>query len=251
MQQSDSYEAHRERYSAAIHQAQLEGTDAFHKWFNKTENAQHALVDGYWDFAVHILTPKVCEYIHVPTDCTVLEIGYGGGRLLNAACSFFKEVIGIDIHEEQETVNAFLRNQGKTNFTLLKTSGSTIEVDSNSLDFVYSFIVLQHLPDFSSFQSYFQETYRCLKRGGVAQLYFGKYSRLSRSEQFQYWSQGYNEIRDAAVNNTSLVVRVGATKRLSRQIGFEILDTGTSYKNVPNGYPQRPGSQSYITLLKR
>jgi len=49
---------------------------------------------------IHILTPKVCEYIENPEETTALDIGYGGERILNAACGYFKQVLGIDIHEE-------------------------------------------------------------------------------------------------------------------------------------------------------
>ena len=179
-----------------------------------------------------------------------LEIGYGGGRILNAACSFFKEAIGIDIHDEQETVEAFLRDQGKSNFKLIKTSGRTIKVESNSIDLVYSFIVLQHLPTYEVFKDYVKETYRCLKPGGIAQLYFGKYTNLNLSQQIRYFMQGYKEIVEAPVNNISLVVMIYRAKKLCKNMGFKILDTGTSYRKAPDGYSKIKGVQSYITILK-
>jgi ubiquinone/menaquinone biosynthesis C-methylase UbiE len=224
--------------------------NSFQSWFDKSKDTTQSIVRGYWDLAFHILIPKVCECIENPEEKIALEIGYGGGRIVNAACSYFREVIGIDIHDEQEMVEAFLRAQGKSNFRLIRTSGRTIDVDSESIDFIYSMIVLQHLPSFDVFVSYIKETYRCLKLSGVALLYFGKYSRLNPVHQLRYFIQGYKEIPKAPVNHISLVIRVSKVKKLCRDIGFKVVEIGTSYKRVPDGYPRIRGGQNYVTLLK-
>ena len=164
----DTDRKHAQRYSAAIRQAQAAGEQPFQAWFNKAENVEQSIVRGFWDLSVHILTPTVCSLLSEPEDKCALEIGYGGGRILNAACSFFGRTIGVDIHDEQEAVTAFLQSQGQSNFTLLRTTGRSIEVASDSVDFVYSFIVLQHLPTFEVFRAYLKETHRCLRPGGVA-----------------------------------------------------------------------------------
>jgi len=242
---------HQRRYAEAIRKARLAGMNSFQSWFDKSKDINQTIVRGYWDLTFHILTQKVCEYIENPEEKIALEIGYGGGRILNAACSYFKEVIGIDIHDEQETVETFLRSQGKSNFRLIKTSGRSIDIDSGSIDFIFSFIVLQHLPSFDVFISYIKETYRCLKPGSVAQLYFGKYSKLNPLDQLRYFVQGYKEIPGAPVNYTSLVVRVSKVKKLCKDIGFRVVEIGTSYKRVPDGYPRIRGGQNYVTLLKK
>ena len=242
---------HQRRYVEAIRQARLAGMDAFQSWFNKSKGTEQSIVRGYWDLAFHILTPKVCKYVEKPEERIALEIGYGGGRILNAACSYFKEVVGIDIHDEQEAVEAFLRAQNKRNFRLIRTSGRTIDVDPGSIDFIYSFIVLQHLPSFDVFVAYTEEAYRRLKPGGVAQLYFGKYSKLNKVDQLRYFIQGYREIPEAPVNYTSLVIRVSKVKRLCEVIGFRVVEVGTSYKSAPDGYPKIRGGQNYVTLLKQ
>ena len=243
-------EEHQKLYTDAIRHAGLEGENAFQSWFNRSEDIHQAIVRGFWDLAFHILTPQVCALIEQPEDKTALEIGYGGGRILNAACNYFKSVIGVDVHSEQVAVRDFLHAQGKTNFTLLRTSGRTLDVNLESVDFVYSFIVLQHLPSLDVFQSYIQETYRCLKPRGVAQLYFGKYSKIHWIEQARYWCQGYKEISDVPVNFTSLVVRTALVKQLCRRAGFRVVANGTSYKQAPDGYPLRPGGQNYVSVVK-
>jgi hypothetical protein len=38
---------------------------------------------------------------------------------------------------------------------------------------------------------------------------------------------------------------------LCKHIGFQVIDSGTSYFRVPDGYANTRGGQSYVTLLKR
>jgi len=243
---------HQQQYTTAIHQARLQGEDAFQAWFNReaAKNRQQALCRGYWDWTLHILTPKVASYLQNPETQVALEIGYGGGRLLNAACSYFKRVIGLDIHAEAQTVANFLQTQGKTNFQLLKTRGKTIPVAAERLDFIYSFIVFQHLPSFKVFESYLQEIARTLRRGGVAQIYFGQFKNLHPIYQGLYFWQGYREVRAKNANQITLVVQIAKVKKLCQTLGLQVVETGPSYFCVPDGYPQKVGGQNYVTLRK-
>ncbi|MCX6816714.1 MAG: class I SAM-dependent methyltransferase [Candidatus Beckwithbacteria bacterium] len=250
MSQSSDLIKHRKKYSQAIKASKKKGMAAFQAWFDKSKDINESIKRGYWDLTFHILTQTVCRHLNNPEEKIALEIGYGGGRILNAACSYFKQVVGIDIHEEKNTVIKFLTSQGKTNFKLLTTSGCSIAVASDSLDFIYSFIVLQHLPNYENLTSYLKETRRCLKVGGVAQLYFGKFSKLNPLDQIRFFLKGYKEITTAPVNQTSLVIRVSKMKQICRKLGFKILATGTSYKNVSDGSGRIKGGQNFITLLK-
>jgi ubiquinone/menaquinone biosynthesis C-methylase UbiE len=238
------------KFEEAIRAARQGGMDSFQRWFNQSEDVQESLVRGYWDLSLHILTPKVCEYIQRPEEKVALEIGYGGGRILNAACSFFGETIGIDIHAEAESVAALLTSQGKRNFRLIRSSGKTIDVESESVDFIYSFIVLQHVPRFAVFASYVAEAHRCLKSGGVAQLYFGRYSTLRLPDQLRSVFRGYRELPERPIEQMRLLIRVAKARAVCKAAGFRVLEVGTSYKGAPDGYPDRRGGQSYVTLLK-
>ncbi len=241
---------HKRRYAAAIKKAGKEGQNAFQNWFNRSENVHEAVINGFWDFACHILTEKVFRNIIDPRNKIALEIGHGGGRLLNTSCLFFKRVIGLDIHNENTTIKKFLKNRGRSNFKLIRINGRQFNVTSESIDFIYSFIVLQHLPNFEVFIKYLEESYRCLKRGGIAQLYFGKFSKISLKDQLLNFLKGYKEIINAPVNHTSLVIRTGKVKQFCQKIGFKVLDTGSSYKLAYRTEKKTKGGQNYITLLK-
>jgi ubiquinone/menaquinone biosynthesis C-methylase UbiE len=239
---------HKERYAASIREASMAGDTVFQEWF--APGMDDSISKGYWDFASLILTPKVCVALTTPQNKTALEIGYGGGRLMNAACGMFENVIGIDIHDEADIVTEFLNHNDKQNFELLTTSGRTIDVSSESLDFVYSLIVLQHLQSFDTFVDYLEEIYRCLKPGGLAQLYFGTFRRLSFKEKLRYWPQGFKEIKNAKVNYTSLLVSVSRVRREAEKLGFKVIDTGYSYKPAKNNKSSVKGGQDYVTLVK-
>jgi ubiquinone/menaquinone biosynthesis C-methylase UbiE len=244
-------EEHRARYADAISDARRAGASAFQAWFNKSANVEESLVRGHWDFSVHVLTKKVVELIEKPEQKTSLEIGYGGGRIINAAASFFGRAIGIDVHGERETVQQFLTSLGRENVLLLDTDGRSIPVEDASIDFVYSFIVLQHLPTFEVLDRYVAEVRRVLRPGGVAQLYFGRFKKASVRAQLTGFLRGYVEITDAPVNHTSLVVTKRVMKRLCRSHGLDVVDCGPSYKTVPDGYPHARGGQHYVTAVKR
>jgi hypothetical protein len=60
------------KFEEAIRTARLGGMHSFQRWFNRSSDVQQSLVRGYWDLSLHILTPKVCEYIQHPEEKTAL-----------------------------------------------------------------------------------------------------------------------------------------------------------------------------------
>lgn len=241
---------HDARYIDAVRESTSGGMKAFQSWFNASDDVDQAVVSGYWDMTIHILTPGVCKYINQPDRMTALEIGYGGGRILNAACSFFGHVYGIDIHQEHGYVERFLRQQNRSNFTLLRPTEGAIDLPSETIDLVYSFIVLQHLNNIEEFVKYLEETQRLLRSGGIAQLYFGSLGRLSVKSRLGLVLTGFKEIPDALVNHTSLVIGTRKAAKIAKSLGFKVIDSGHSYKRVPDGFPDNSGGQNYISVLK-
>jgi SAM-dependent methyltransferase len=241
---SPSEEQHVRSYADAIHAVRMAGDAQFQGWFDKSESIDESIRRGYWDIAVHVLVPEVVERIADPSALTVLEIGYGGGRLMNAAAAYFGRVIGIDVHEERDAVSSFLAGLGRNNVELLQTDGRSIPLADQSIDLVYSFIVLQHLPLLASFDRYLAETRRVLRNDGVAQLYFGRLVGRNPLKRFR-------EIPDAPVNHVSLELAPRHAARRCRRAGFRVVGHGVSHKQVPDGYPRVVGGQAYVTLVKR
>lgn len=243
-----------------IAKAAASSDDDFFTWFDSARDAEAAFVRGGWDFIVHIALPA-SRFLSAPEDKVALEIGHGGGRIIAAASRCFKAVIGIDIHDNNEKVEHELKRRGVNNCRLLKTEGTGIPVEPESVDLVYSFIVLQHIEKMEVFEQYLRETYRVLKPDGIAVLYFGRKYVLSmnRASRFLYYIDrlaerfllpgGFQEL-PARVNCTNLIVSLPHAKSLARRAGFEVLAGLVSKKGVPDGI-ERYGGQNGLVIRRR
>jgi len=242
-----------------IQAASGKSADDFFTWFDSAADADASFVRGQWDFSLHI-APFIAKYVPQPETKTILEIGYGGGRILAAAARSFRGAVGVDIHDEGERVKEELAARGVRNIELFKCDGATWPCPDGSVDAVYTFIVLQHVEKIAIWKSCIQETVRVLKPGGVAMLYFGRWApvSLNRPLPLAYWAerlterfflpQGYKELQ-AHVNDTNLHVTLSFARKELREAGFRVLDTTVSRKKVPDGLHQF-GSQHGLLVQK-
>lgn len=130
-------------------------------------------------------------------------------------------------------------------------------MEEDSVDFVYSFIVLQHVEKMGVFENYLNETYRILKPNGIAVLYFGRKSILSlnRSSRILYFvdrfveyfllPKGFQEL-PAKINCTNLIVSLSYARSLARKTGFEVLSELVSHKKVPDGITLYGGQNGLV-----
>jgi SAM-dependent methyltransferase len=96
-----------------------------------------------------------------------LEIGCGPGRLMIPMSQYFGEIHGVDISDEM--VALARRNLARiATAHVLVNSGADLNMfDDCYFDFVYSFVVFQHIPDKEVVLSYMREAQRVLKPGGI------------------------------------------------------------------------------------
>lgn len=128
---------------------------------------------GKWDRDEFFATgeeeiKRVFDYMHengisVPNG-VFLDFGCGVGRLSKALRARFEGGYGIDISEKMvEYARSFVSG---VNFMANKENNLRV-IPSDAVDFIYSNIVLQHIPN--SFQmDYISEFFRILKPGGLA-----------------------------------------------------------------------------------
>lgn len=232
--------SHIDEFREGIKKAKNISRDAFFTWFDGGENTDAAFIKGSWDFASHIAEPL---FLHVesPHNKTILEIGYGGGRVLLAASRYFKKAVGVDIHTCDDMVSKELKARGALNVTLHKTDGKTIPLSESSVDVVYSFIVFQHLERIEMFKQYINETYRVLKQNGIAVIYFGRFCPLSHNKSCLFWycldrmleriflRKGWREIPTKA-NYINLIVRMDYAKKIAKAAGFSIMHELVSHQ---------------------
>ncbi len=97
----------------------------------------------------------------------VLDFGCGAGRLSQALAAFSDEVVGVDVSVPMlETARALDRSDGTCRFVLNEAPDLHV-FPSGSFDFVYSELVLQHLPR-RVIAGYLAEFVRVLRPGAVA-----------------------------------------------------------------------------------
>lgn len=147
---------------------------------------------GGWDEAEFFATGEA-EIAHVlgqaellgrPTGRRrALDFGCGVGRLTRALAARFETAVGVDISagmiEEARRLNA---GEPACEF-LLNTSPDLAQLESRSFDFVYSSIVLQHLPSVRDIEGYLAEFLRVARPDGL--VVFGLPNRIP----FPYWLQ--------------------------------------------------------------
>jgi SAM-dependent methyltransferase len=111
---------------------------------------------------------------------TVLEIGCGIGRMTARLADLYGEVIGLDLSETMlERARTVLRDA--PNVRLVHGSGRDLAgIADASVDVVFSYIVLQHIPTPDGQLAYLRETRRVLRPGGVAGLQIRSNSPLAR-----------------------------------------------------------------------
>lgn len=110
-----------------------------------------------------------------PKAMKVLEIGCGAGRITRALAGFFGEVFAVDISPEM-VLQARRALKPFPKARVFLNNGKDLSVVRNpwwsfrgkfQLDFAFSYIVFQHIPNREIIESYVREVNRLLRPGGL------------------------------------------------------------------------------------
>lgn len=184
---------------------------------------------------------------------------------MNASCKYFGKVMGFDIHSNLALAEKFLKSRGNENFELNKINDDRFSVENNSVDFIYSYIVFQHVLKMNCFESYAKEISRVLKDRGLAIIYFGRprfFSLIISDNIFldtatfildrfifegiflNLFRNGYQENGQVKVNTVNLVTTMRKAEAVFKKNGLKILEKGFTRRN--KGF----GTQYYLILSK-
>lgn len=134
--------------------------------WEKDWNPQRFFESGEAD--VHrFVDPALQRLGFLPQGKTMLEIGSGVGRMTRSFARRFARVIALDVSPEMLRQGRAL-HEDHGNILWLQGDGTGFSmIAENQIDFVFSYIVLHHLPSTSLALGYIQEILRVLKPGGV------------------------------------------------------------------------------------
>lgn len=105
----------------------------------------------------------------------VLDFGCGPGRLSQALAQYFAEVWGVDVSSKMiELAHKFNRQGNRCQYVVNSRSDLSLFAPQ-SFDFIYSRLVLQHIPNRFSLR-FVREFMRILKPGGVAVFQLSTYA---------------------------------------------------------------------------
>jgi ubiquinone/menaquinone biosynthesis C-methylase UbiE len=110
---------------------------------------------------------------HVPpTFAVMLELGCGAGRMTRSFAQRFKRVVAFDISSKMLELAKSLHGE-IDNITWTQGNGVDLSgVPSASMEFVFSYLVFQHLPSKALIRSYISEILRVLVEGGICLFQF-------------------------------------------------------------------------------
>jgi len=118
-----------------------------------------------------VLDPVLATH-HIPTGAqAALDLGCGVGRFSRALATRFDEVAGVDVSEGM-VQTALEANHGIKNLHFFATDGLFFPLGKDSIDFVFSYEVLQHMPSHAVIVANLRETARVLRPGGHALIHF-------------------------------------------------------------------------------
>lgn len=98
-----------------------------------------------------------------------LEMGCGNGRMTEFLAKEFSYVFAVDISQEMLDL-ARKRLAGYNNIDFIQSDGTKFNLPDESIDFVFSYLVLQHFPTKKMVKKTLEEFYRLLKIGGTAKI---------------------------------------------------------------------------------
>ena len=114
-----------------------------------------------------LVAPVLSRLSFSAGDSSMAELGCGAGRMTRAFACRFHSIIALDISEEmQSRAKKYLADFSNIRWVL--TDGTSLaSVESSTLDFVFSYIVLQHYPSTNLVAQSIHEMLRILRPGGV------------------------------------------------------------------------------------
>lgn len=188
--------------------------DAFHyiaSW-RKDWDVSAFLKSGEEDYE-RLVAPVLERLGFLPHGMTMLELGCGTGRMTHRFADHFGRVLAFDVSAE---MIARARSTLYENKNVEWIQGNGVDLAgaaSDSVDFVFSYLVLQHLPLDDLACNYIRDMLRVLKPGGVCYFQFNGMKRSTMNWKGRFaWG---------VLDGFWTIGLCGLSGSLARMIGFD------------------------------
>lgn len=129
-------------------------------------NEEAFFASGEADYQ-RLVEPIVAKLAVATEGSAMAELGCGAGRMTRAFARRFRTVTAVDISEEmQARAKSYLKDSGNVRWVL--TDGVSLNgVESGTMNFVFSYLVLQHYPSAELIAGSIREMIRILQPEGA------------------------------------------------------------------------------------
>lgn len=169
-----------------------------------------------------------------------LEIGCGPGRLMVAMAPHFGEIHGVDVSDEMIRLATDRLVRIPKAHAHINNGQDLALFGDDSFDFVYSYVVFQHIPSKQVVLNYVRESQRVLKPGGVFAAQFRGSAKPVEEGQWTTW-------RGCSFSG-------GEIREFARALGFQLVSIsgeGTQYMSATlrRARVPSPGGASLLPRL--
>ena len=159
-----------------------------------------------------------------PTNKSMAEFGCGAGRMTRSFAQHFRTVSAVDISAEmQSRAKGYLPSFSNIRWVL--SNGETASgVESASVDFVFSYLVLQHMPTKEVVFNSIQEMMRVLHPGGVFLFQFNGSEQPTMNWKGRAISRIIDGIASGGLRD--------ASRRIASVVGIDPEMVGQTWRGV-------------------
>jgi SAM-dependent methyltransferase len=172
----------------------------------------------------NLVQPVLDELQFAPEGGSMLEVGCGAGRMTASFARRFASVYALDISEEMQDL-AKQHLAGFQNIDWVLGNGTNLSaIPSESVDFVFSYLVLQHLPAEDLAMAYVREILRVLKQGGMLLFQFN-----SAKHPTMNWK---GRLAWGAVDTLWALNLKQGSRATARRLGFDPETAGKNWRGA-------------------
>ena len=202
------------------------------------------------DDYLRLVQPILHKLEFDPASKCMAELGCGAGRMTRSFALRFGSVIAVDISNEMQARARDYLHSFSTIRWVLSDGESLGAVPTASVDFVFSYLVLQHIPNRELVCSSIREMIRILHPGGAFLFQFNGSERPTMNWKGRTLSRLLDGLVSVGLKRSSQRIAsiagidpemVGKTWRGAALATSDITDVLTSAQAIPQGFLD-PGS---------